>query len=130
MADERAAELLRAIFGKPGAVFCPTKCEPCQWGQCPGGDHPWAGADDQAHAEATGRQPYEGRCGCPCTDEPEREVEPPDNVETVSIDGVPCHLCGAAGACGYDDLGRPWIHAGWDEDETELVGSDEEDDRG
>ena len=116
--DESAAELLRAIFGG-GAMVCLARCEPCQWGQCPGGDHPWAGQEDIDHAAATG-QSAEGRCGCPCTQDPPVEPEP-DSVVLVSIDGPPCHLCGAAGACGYDPEGRPYIHASWDEDETEEI---------
>ena len=35
-------------------------------------------------------------------DEPE-----PDELEIAE----PCGICGVHGACGYDALGRPWIHA-------------------
>lgn len=121
--DESAAELLRAIFGG-GAVVCYAKCVPCQFGQCPGGDHCWADQDDLDHALAIGKpETAEGRCGCPCARGPELEQAPEDYdpVEHLSLDGVPCHLCGEAGACGYDDEGRPYIHASWDEDETEEI---------
>lgn len=118
--DERAAELLRAIFGG-GALVCLARCEPCQWGQHPGGEHPWAGPEDLAHAAATG-QSADGVCGCDCTREAAVEETDEPAVEFVPIDGPPpCHLCGADGACGYDDEGRPYIHASWDEDDTEEV---------
>lgn len=114
-------ELLRAIFGG-GAMVCMARCESCQWGQHPGGDHRWAGQDDIDHAVAIGKpETAEGICGCDCTREPEVEPEPPEDVELVSIDGPPCHLCGAAGACGYDPEGRPYIHASWGEDEAVWV---------
>jgi hypothetical protein len=54
-------ELLQAISGGD-AVVCWTKCEPCQWGRCPGGEHGWAGAEDLAHAQAHG-QSADGACG-------------------------------------------------------------------
>ena len=100
-----------------------ARCEPCMYGQCPGGQHRWAGPDDIAFAESI-HDPAsaEGRCACHCYDEPERVEElPAPDVEEVSIDGPPCHLCGADGACGYDAEGRPYIHASWDEDDTEEV---------
>lgn len=104
-----------------GAVVCYAKCWPCSHGQCPGGDHRWADAEDIEHAVSIGKpETAEGRCGCPCATGPALD-DAPEDVETVSIDGPPCHLCGAEGACGYDPEGRPYIHASWDEDEVEPV---------
>jgi hypothetical protein len=119
--DERAADLLRAIFGAPGAMVCLTRCVSCQFGDCPGGDHRWADQDDINHAISIGKpETAEGRCGCDCVKDPPIEPEP-EPVVLVSIDGPPCHLCGAPGACGYDAEGRPYIHASWDEDETDVI---------
>jgi hypothetical protein len=104
-----------------GAVICYAKCAACQFQQCPGGEHRWADGDDIEHAESIGRpETAEGTCGCPCAKGPVVELEPPD-IDEVSLDGPPCHLCGAPGACGYDAEGRPYIHASWDEDDTEEV---------
>lgn len=33
-----------------------ARCDYCTTGQCPGGDHPWANADDIAHAVSIGRR--------------------------------------------------------------------------
>jgi hypothetical protein len=30
--------------------------------------------------------------------------------ESGIIDQPPCLECGTVGACGYDEVGRPWIH--------------------
>lgn len=36
----------------------------------------------------------------------------PDEIEMAELYlSDPCPECGATGACGYDDLGRPMIHA-------------------
>lgn len=108
----------------PGVMVCLAKCSPCTFGQCPGGEHRWAEAEDLEHATSIGRpETAEGICGCPCAKGPVLDDGPdrPDVVELVSLDGPPCHLCGAAGACGYDPEGRPYIHASWDEDETEEI---------
>lgn len=101
-----------------------ARCWECMLAQCPGGEHRWACDEDIEHAVKIGKpETAEGRCACHCYDEPERQDEPPEpnDIERVSIDGPPCHLCGAPGACGYDPEGRPYIHASWDEDETEEI---------
>lgn len=38
------------------------------------------------------------------------ECEPPDDVSALTA-LQPCPECGELGACAYDDLGRPLIHA-------------------
>lgn len=114
------SDLTFASAGVAGVHY--ARCWDCMTMQCPGGQHRWACQEDIYHAVSIGKpESAEGRCGCPCYDEPEREVEPEPDIEQVSIDGPPCHLCGAPGACGYDPEGRPYIHASWDEDEVEPV---------
>jgi len=44
--------------------------------------------------------------------------------ECFGIDAVPCPECGSAGACGYDSLGRPMIHAVTDDDEVSQFDND------
>lgn len=118
--DESTADLLRAVMS--GAMVCLTRCWPCMCGQCPGGDHRWADEADIEHAVSIGKpETAEGRCGCPCTTGPVLDEAPDEDVELVSIGGPPCPACGAAGACGYDAEGRPYIHTSWDEDETEEI---------
>lgn len=105
-----------------GAIVCYAKCVACQTLQCPGGDHRWADQDDILHAISIGDPASaNGRCGCPCAKGPVLEEPEPPDIDEVSIDGPPCHLCGAPGACGYDAEGRPYIHASWDEDDTEEI---------
>ncbi len=41
--------------------------------------------------------------------------EGPDEIVTAQLD--PCPVCGECGPCGYDDSGRPLIHANDLEDE-------------
>lgn len=48
--------------------------------------------------------------------EAEQEAWTPDELDTLDDDlararGGPCPDCGAPGACGWDDEGRPLIHA-------------------
>lgn len=48
-----------------GAVFCATRCYPCQFDECPGEPHTWGSPEDFAHAWAT-FQDAPGFCGCEC----------------------------------------------------------------
>lgn len=48
-----------------GAVFCPTRCYPCQFDECPNVPHTWGGVEDFEHAWAT-FQDAPGFCGCEC----------------------------------------------------------------
>jgi hypothetical protein len=85
--------------------------------------HSWAGREDVEHARVTGQaDPSDRRCACPCVDDAEfceanASPEGPD-VGFVSLDAVPCGVCGEGGACGYDDEGRPLIHAQWEDDDS------------
>ena len=87
--------------------------------------HTWADSDDVEHARATGQpDPSTGRCGCPCVNDADfcakygtPEPEPPD-IDEVSLDGAPCAECGAAGACAYDNEGRPLIHTTDEEEDA------------
>lgn len=47
----------------------------------------------------------------------ESPAEPEPDDETVEDFGGPCDACGAIGACGYDDQGRPLIHPTYVADE-------------
>lgn len=97
-------------------VVCRLKCWPCQFGQCPGGPHGWADADDIEHAAKTGQpDPSEASCGCPCVNDAPREPDGPDSddygpgeVPLSSLD--PCSECGEMGACAWDSEGRPMVH--------------------
>ena len=40
--------------------------------------------------------------------EPEVDFDADDDADRIR---VPCSLCGEFGACGYDEQGRPLIHA-------------------
>lgn len=91
-------------------------CWDCLFNSCPGGPHDWADQDDIDHALKTGQPNPTGQpCNCTCTNGPELYEEPePDE----SLDMMPCPVCGADGACGYDPDGRPMIHTlGEDDDE-------------
>jgi hypothetical protein len=89
-----------------------TRCWPCQTGQCPGGLHTWADADDVAHALATGQpDPSQSKCGCACADGPVLAAEPLDDIDDASFDDMACPVCGSDAACGYDSEGRALIHA-------------------
>lgn len=69
-----------------------TRCWACMFQQCPGGEHPWADAEDIAHAAAAGHADPSGeKCGCVCADGPELNAE-------------------ESGACGYDADDRPLVH--------------------
>ncbi|MFJ9740857.1 hypothetical protein [Streptomyces sp. NPDC101166] len=65
---EIAAHLLAALCGEAPAIVCPTRCEPCMYGECydPPAPHPWAGPEDIAHAAVTGQPEPTGNCGCCC----------------------------------------------------------------
>lgn len=77
--------------------------------RCPGGWHTWADPTDVEHARLTGQpDPSSGKCGCPCADGPERDVEPEPEFESYTA--RPCPVCEAPGACGYDNDDRPWVH--------------------
>lgn len=110
------------MTGRGRVILCYAKCWACMCLQCPGGEHRWADEDDIKHAASIGKpETAEGVCGCPCARGPVLDEDLPEPaVETVSIDGPPCYLCGAEGACGYDAEGRPYIHSGWAEDETDA----------
>ena len=42
--------------------------------------------------------------------EAEETGEPPELTTDLPV--TPCEVCGTAeGSCGYDEEGRPWIHA-------------------
>ncbi len=42
--------------------------------------------------------------GMPGSPEDDPDLEPPEDY------GRPCFMCGAVGACSYDEQGRPLIH--------------------
>lgn len=43
---------------------------------------------------------------------PDCDPEPPDHIEMAELHlSEPCPECGSRGACGYDTMGRPMIHA-------------------
>jgi hypothetical protein len=87
-----------------------ARCWACMLGQCPGGNHPWADADDIEHAKATGQpDPSEQKCGCVCADGPELTPDR-DEPEWESLNAAPCTVCGSAGACGTDPDGNDWAH--------------------
>jgi hypothetical protein len=44
-------------------------------------------------------------------DRPEDEYDPAHEAIDLGLIADPCPECGAAGACGWDDEGRPLIHA-------------------
>jgi hypothetical protein len=44
-------------------------------------------------------------------DDPEPDIDPYEGEPGPVGIADPCPECGAAGACGYDDEGRPMIHA-------------------
>ena len=109
MTDATSEDLTFSSVGPSGVVHY-ARCEPCMYGQHPGGMHDWAGPDDIAHAEATGQpSPAGKRCGCSCVSEPPRDEEPPD-IEVHSLDAPPCPVCGAEGTCAWDSEGQPLIH--------------------
>lgn len=120
--DHNRPTLAGAVVQAGTVMVCLARCWECMCAQCPGGEHRWADQDDIDHAVIIGKpESAEGICGCHCTKGPVLDEPEPPDIEEVSIDGPPCHLCGAAGACGYDPEGRPYIHASWDEDEVESV---------
>lgn len=89
-----------------------ARCWSCICGQCPGGGHPWADAEDIEHAKATGQpDPMDQKCGCVCADGPEIEQPEPGWGEVTFSDTTPCPVCGEMGACAYDAEGLPMIHA-------------------
>lgn len=67
--DERRAILDALTAGN--YVVHTARCDACQTMQCPGGDHPWYGPEDIAHAARTGQEPPSGTCGCHCAKEPQ-----------------------------------------------------------
>lgn len=118
-------QLVVASIGASGVHY--ARCESCQVGyHYPAPTwHSWAGPEDIEHAKATGQaDPSKGRCGCPCVTDAEfcssRTAEVmsrageasylQEQVERLSLDGVPCEVCGSNGACGYDTEGRAMIH--------------------
>lgn len=106
-----------ALVSQVGITICYARCVACQFGQCPGGDHRWAGFEDIEHAESIGKpETAEGRCSCPCALGTELAAEPDDGWE-VSLNGEPCPTCGETGACAYDNEGRALIHATDEPDE-------------
>jgi hypothetical protein len=116
--DAEKAEVVAAIR-TGNAIVCYAKCWPCNFGDCPGGWHTWADSDDVEHAAKTGRpDPSTQRCGCPCVDEPERDVPEPPALEAVSLNADPCPVCGEVSACDYDSDGRPLIHAITEDDDA------------
>ena len=88
------------------------RCQSCMWGQCPGGQHDWADVDDIEHARATGQPSPEGQpCNCDCIKQlPEVDLEDVAD-EDMWLDWQTCPVCGSEAACGYDNEGRPLIHA-------------------
>ena len=111
------------VHGQPVCAYPLTRCEPCMFGQHPGGAHGWAGVEDIEHAKTTGQpDPSNQRCGCDCTDGPALdEPEPPDldGLDEVTFSDLePCKVCGEHGPCGYDAEGRALIHIDAFEDES------------
>jgi hypothetical protein len=97
---------------------CYAKCWPCCMGQCPGGPHGWADADDIEHAAKTGQLDPSGQsCGCPCVHDAPRGPEEPDldDPDVESYTQEPCPVCDAPGVCAWDADGRPLIHPITDE---------------
>lgn len=43
-------------------------------------------------------------------DDPELDIDPYEG-EPGPVDIAPCVVCGSTDFCGYDQEGRPWIHA-------------------
>jgi hypothetical protein len=72
MTDKPPPEVVEAFVsalrGETPAIICPTRCEPCMYGECydPPKPHPWAGRDDIAHAARTSQPKPAGNCGCSC----------------------------------------------------------------
>jgi hypothetical protein len=109
--DADTAQKIIASLKAGNALVCYARCEPCQFGGCPGGPHPWAGAEDIAHALKTGGD-ASGTCACSCVLEPELDQDDIDGMHpVVSLNADPCPLCGEVGPCAYDAEGRPLIHA-------------------
>jgi hypothetical protein len=50
------------------AIVCYARCWSCMFGHCysPPKPHPWAGAEDVEHAQATGQPEPTGNCACSC----------------------------------------------------------------
>jgi hypothetical protein len=109
------------VDGRNVCANTTARCEPCQFGLCPGGNHTWAGKDDIIHALRTGQpDPATQKCGCDCVDEPERADTGPDldDIDEVTFSDLePCPICSSHGPCGYDAEGLPMVHTdAFDED--------------
>lgn len=109
------------VDGVPQCAHPGARCEPCQFGQHPGGNHTWANLEDVVHALRTGQpDPANQKCDCFCVDEPEHIEPEPDFDEVTFSDLEPCPVCGEHGACGYDADGRPMVHTdAFDRDDEE-----------
>lgn len=109
------------VDGKPVCSVTTARCWPCQFGQHTGGVHTWADDEEIAAAVKKGLpDPSTQRCGCPCTDEPERDVEPDPDIDEITFSDLePCPVCGEHGPCSYDGEGRPMIHSDAFDDEEE-----------
>lgn len=81
-----------------GAVFCATRCYPCQFDECPNEPHTWGSPEDFEHAWATFQQ-APGFCGCDCG-RPKRKP-PTVSVRPIKASSLwlgwrwSCYLCGS-----------------------------------
>lgn len=68
---EEAGEALTEALAGPGLIVCCTRCWACQFDQHmdPPKAHPWADAEDVAHAKQTGQPEPTGNCACRCAKE-------------------------------------------------------------
>lgn len=98
-------------------IVCYTRCWACMVGECPGGWHTWADAEDVANAEHMGHpDPRAQKCACACTEREVATTQPTDeDVIWATVD--PCPVCGEYGSCATDAEGRPLFHATPDDDE-------------
>lgn len=84
-----------------GCHQSPCRCEkPCTCRWADEDDDPrWRAGCERHDASQDGRRLAE-----------QEDVEAPD-VEELGFGIDPCPECGSTGACGYDDEGRPLVHA-------------------
>lgn len=108
------------VDGQNVCAYPFARCEPCQFGQHPGGTHSWAGPEDRIFAMDNGQpDPATQKCGCDCTDGPELEQEPELDIDEIAFSALePCPICGEHGPCGYDAEGLPMVHTDAFEDES------------
>jgi hypothetical protein len=103
-------------------------------GQHVGGEHEWISEpEDETWLRETNAKlaefglppmPREDmKCACKCVTDlsmaPDAPDEGPPDMDMESITPFPCAICGEAGACGYDQEGRPMIHSLRNEDDGE-----------